>query len=152
MLRVLAGFTIVLGLFSCAKKGSDTQPVPDESLDTSGFWLGAGESFLVKPTWKLPLICCDDGEQEVTLEFLKGDSSVPQTVVINEFHPRMPKMGHGTDESTQSFEATDQPNVLKVTGIYFNMEGEPGGWVVTMIVTVDGVTDSIELPLPRVGS
>ncbi len=124
---------------------------PTNGPDLSQYLPSQAGVFHIKADWKLPLICCDAGEQEVALTFLKEQGAIPNKVVIKEFHPRMPKMGHGTDESTQSYHQVDSTtNVIKVSGIYFNMGGKPGGWVVNITAEVDGSEDKISLSLPEV--
>lgn len=116
-----------------------------------GFGLSAAQKFQLKADWVLPLRAGGGGNNEVSLAFLTANGVVPSAATVEEFHPRMPQMGnHGTDEGTQAFSAGPEPGSVRVSGIYFNMPGAAGEWVVTLRASVDGVADEIKLAVPEV--
>lgn len=109
------------------------------------------KSFSVKADWTLPLVAGGDGINEVTLTFARDGGAKPSSVELRAFHPRMPMMNnHGTDEDTQVFHKTDDASVVRVTGIYFNMPGAEGEWVVTLTAAVDDLVGDVKLSLPAV--
>lgn len=146
---LLISTLLSLGVFV---QGCAQEHKPREKTSApEGFSLSADSHFQVKADWDLPLKSGGEGTNEVVLTFLTRNEAAPQSVTLQEFHPRMPFMGnHGTDEETQAFVAGDLPGSIKVTGIYFNMPGAPGEWVVTLTAVVDGFVDEIKIPVPEV--
>lgn len=75
----------------------------------------------------------------------------PIAVEILEFHPMMPAMGHGSDESQLSVEtADDLGSQYHVTGLYLSMPGKAGAWQLHIKVNIDGQEDEIMLAMPEV--
>lgn len=122
--------------------------VPDVVIP-EGFIASKNKLFYVRADWNLPLQSGGDGTNEVNLHFIYPDSTPIKTPLILGFHPEMPTMGHGTDESTQTFSLIAEGNI-QASGIYFNMPGWEGGWIVILKVLIDDQEDSINLSLPEV--
>jgi hypothetical protein len=140
---------LVLALAACGKAEKTQEGLAVVTPD--GFGLSAERMFQVRADWVLPLRSGGDGTNEVSLAFLTAGGAIPAAATVEEFHPRMPQMGnHGTDEATQAYQAAAEPATVRVTGIYFNMPGAAGEWVVTLHASVDGVSDEIKLAVPEV--
>ncbi len=84
------------------------------------------------------------------LHFTDNDGN-PVAVEILEFHPMMPAMGHGSDESQLKVElADDMGSQFHVTGLYLSMPGKAGAWQLHIKVKVAGQDDEIMIALPEV--
>jgi hypothetical protein len=69
-------------------------------------------------------------------------------VVVTSFEPTMPTMGHGTDTTKISYEASSKgKNFIKVKGIWFNMGGS---WEIAVTASINGTSDKaiIKLEVP----
>lgn len=107
--------------------------------------------FEVAMAWNEPLKAGQTDRASGVLTITKKDGSVPAAVEITGFHPKMPGMGHGTNESDQKFTlVAGTTNKFDITGVHFIMGGDAGEWVVEIVATVDGESDSITLPIPEV--
>jgi len=68
--------------------------------------------------------------------------------VLKGFHPWMPAMGHGSNESAISWApAAVASHSFDISGIFFNMGGAAGDWVIRLVVEIDGVEDQITVPV-----
>ncbi|MBP9707853.1 MAG: hypothetical protein KBD78_09415 [Oligoflexales bacterium] len=130
-------------------KTTSTEKSVDIDLDAAVFSDSGAYKVLVQ--WQTPLRAGGSGNNVAQFLFFSKDNFPVKQVRITEFHPRMPAMGHGTDESTQvvSYD-TDKSNLVEVSGIFFNMPGDATTWVVTLVVVIEERLEKFELLLPEV--
>ena len=153
MVKIIILMASLLTAVSCGSSngGKDKNRNDKSNEALAGFSLSKAKIFQVKAEWAMPLKAGGNGDNSVLLTFLDSAGAPGVSTKLLAFHPRMPAMGHGTDESTQvilNAEAT--PNVVTVSGIYFNMGGSAGEWVVDLNVEIDDTVDISQLSVPNV--
>lgn len=98
-----------------------------------------------------PLLSGGDNTNDCLVGFTNPAGQSVAEVELDEFHPMMPAMGHGTDESTQEIQRMDnQGHVFQVSGIYFNMPGSAGGWVAKVHFRLGDQTDEVTVSFEKV--
>lgn len=105
--------------------------------------------FYVKFTTQKNLIAGGDGENDIDLALIDSKGESLKIFKIISFHPTMPSMGHGTDESTQVYSYSEK-GMARVSGIYFSMPGQANTWVVTLTLSWQEHQDTVDLFLPEV--
>ena len=136
----------------CAQSDSDNGD--QASGGKVGEALSANGTFYATMTWDPLQLKAGNGANNTATVAVTGPNREPLTeaahgaVILKEFHPEMPGMGHGTNEDDQVISAMEcnDSGSFKVSGIHFSMAGGESEWVVTLKVAIGGVDDIAKVP------
>ena len=132
---------ILLSLLGIGSSHCGSKASADTAMNTDGSSKEA--IYVAKIDWQTPL----KSETLLTakLSFTGPNGAAVQTVENIVFTPWMPTMGHGTSTLNQKISLIPgTTNTYLVEGIYFIMGGD---WEIRLTATVNGRTDSANLPV-----
>jgi hypothetical protein len=134
------GFLAFGILASCSSKDQK------EATNIATFYNSQLQTYRVQLVISEPIKALQLLEGELAFESLTGNPV--EAVTVTSFEPTMPTMGHGTDTTKISYEASPKgKSYIKVKGIWFNMGGS---WEIALTASVNGASDkaTIKLEVP----
>lgn len=97
------------------------------------------------------LMSGSDHTHTASVMFFDEEGSMINGVVVDEVHPWMQTMGHGSLEDQLNFHQHDEMgHHWMVMGLVFSMGGDAGEWILKVSFTYDGQSDEIHLPIAEV--
>ena len=84
-----------------------------------------------------------------SLKFFDQDGMMLDGIQLVSSEPWMITMGHGSIKDSLAFMQHDElGHHWMVTGVQFSMGGDAGSWVMKTSFSINGETDSVDLPIP----
>lgn len=154
IIKLTVAALVTLLILGCGilKKGGGPM---DSSLPTSvSNGVSEGGLFNIEIAFRDELKAGSDSKNTATVTITdsnKDPYTDRDTIQIMGFHPEMPMMGHGTNETSQVITAIDgRPGKFKVTGVQFMMAGKAEAWRILVGVKVNGVVEKSYTKLGKV--